>query len=511
MKRKFIKSSVTILSALVITGVLVFLSVSEAFAGKKIRLNSKKLDIMESESHVLRLIGAGKNVKWSIKSGKDNVSLESAKANRVIIYGKKAGSASVKAKFKGKTYTCKVNVSALPYTSKEPDGPQVSPQQDGTDNTNTTQQPEESKKWRAVAGFGSELLQNTWEKGENIMVSPISVYNALAMAANGAKGETLAQIENAFGMSLSECNNYLASYNSSLPSGSKYKLSPANSIWIKEREDFIVEQDFIDKNMEVFNASVYPAAFNNETKNNINNWVNKNTDGMINKVIDEIPEDAQMYLINALAFDAEWRKPYNSSQVREGVFTEENGKKEDVQMMYSEEDIYIEDKDTTGFIKYYADNKYAFIALLPNEGIGMEDYIKNLDGQKLDSLIGNKRNAEVKTAIPKFESEFETKLNDALADMGIIDAFDTNKADFTGIGRFLDGDGLRIDDVIHKTFIKVDEKGTKAGAVTAVSMIKCTSLMPGEVKKVYLDRPFIYIIADCQTWLPAFIGIVQDM
>ena len=78
-------------------------------------------------------------------------------------------------------------------------------------------------------------------------------------------------------------------------------------------------QDFIDKNMEVFNASVYPAAFNNETKNNINNWVNKNTDGMINKVIDEIPEDAQMYLINALAFDAEWRKPYNSSQVREGV------------------------------------------------------------------------------------------------------------------------------------------------------------------------------------------------
>ena len=83
-----------------------------------------------------------------------------------------------------------MNVSALPYTSKEPDGPQVSPQQDGTDNTNTTQQPEESKKWRAVAGFGSELLQNTWEKGENIMVSPISVYNALAMAANGAKGET---------------------------------------------------------------------------------------------------------------------------------------------------------------------------------------------------------------------------------------------------------------------------------------------------------------------------------
>ena len=81
MKRKFIKSSVTILSALVITGVLVFLSVSEAFAGKKIQLNSKKLDIMESESHVLRLIGAGKNVKWSIKSGKDNVSLESAKAN----------------------------------------------------------------------------------------------------------------------------------------------------------------------------------------------------------------------------------------------------------------------------------------------------------------------------------------------------------------------------------------------------------------------------------------------
>ena len=127
-------------------------------------------------------------------------------------------------------------------------------------------------------------------------------------------------------------------------------------------------------------------------------------------------------------------------------------------MMYSEEDVYIEDKDTTGFIKYYADNKYAFIALLPNEGIGMEDYINNLDGQKLDSLIGNRMDAEVKTAMPKFESGFETKLNDALMDMGITDAFDDDRADFTGIGRFLDGNGLRIDDVIHKTFIKVNGK-----------------------------------------------------
>lgn len=511
MKRKFIKGSVTILSALVITAALVFLPVNGAFAGKKVQLSSKKLNILENESHVLKLTGAGKSVKWSIKKGKDSVSLENAKANSVTIYGKQAGSASVQAKFKGKTYTCKVNVSALPYPSKEPDNPQVSPQPDETDNTSTTQPPEESKKWRAVAGFGSGLLQNTWEKDENIMVSPISVYNALAMTANGAKGETLAQIEKVFGMSLSECNDYLASYNSSLPSGSKYKLSPANSIWIKEREDFIVEQAFIDKNKEVFNASVYPAAFNSGTKDDINNWVNKNTDGMIKKVIDEIPEDAQMYLINALAFDAEWRKPYDNSQVSDGVFTEESGKKEDVKMMYSDEDIYIEDKDTTGFIKYYADNKYAFIALLPNEGIGMEDYIKSLDGQKLDNLIGGRKDAEVKTAMPKFESEFETKLNDALINMGITDAFDSNKADFTGIGRFLDGDGLRIDDVIHKTFIKVDEKGTKAGAVTAVSMVKCTALMPGEVKRVYLDRPFVYIIADCQTWLPAFIGVVQDM
>lgn len=511
MKKKFIRNSVIILSALAITTVLAFLSANGALAGKKVQLSSKKLDIMEDESQVIKLTGAGKNVKWSIKNGKDNVSLENAKANSVTVYGKQAGSASVQAKFKGKTYICKVYVSALPYTSKEPDEPQALPQPDGTGNTSTTQLPEESKKWRAVAGFGSELLQNTWEKDENVMVSPISVYNALAMTANGAKGETLAQIEKVFGMSLSECNDYLASYNSSLPSGSKYKLSPANSIWYKEREDFIVEQAFLDKNKEVFNASVYPAAFNNETKNNINNWVNKNTDGMIKKVIDEIPEDAQMYLINALAFDAEWRKPYESSQVRDGVFTKENGKESDIKLMYSEEDTYIEDNDTTGFIKYYADNKYAFIALLPNEGIGMEDYIKSLDGQKLDNLIGNRRDAEVKTAMPKFESGFGTKLNDALINMGITDAFDADKADFTGIGRFLDGYGLCIDDVIHKTFIKVDEKGTKAGAVTSVSMVKCSAVMEEEIKKVYLDRPFVYIIADCQTWLPAFIGVVQDI
>ena len=508
MKKKFIRSRVTILSALAITTVLAFLSANGALAGKKVQLSSKKLDIMEDESHVLKLTGAGKNVKWSIRKGKDTVLLENAKANSVTVYGKQAGSASVQAKFKGKTYICKVDVSALAYPSSGPGNPEPSSQPDGT---GSTQLPEDSKKWRAVAGFGSELLQNTWEKDKNVMVSPVSVYNALAMTANGAKGETLAQIEKVFGMSLSECNDYLGSYNSSLPSGSKYKLSPANSIWYKEREDFILEQAFIDKNKEVFNASVYPAAFNNETKDNINSWVNKNTDGMIKKVIDEIPEDVQMYLINALAFDAEWRKPYESNQVMDGIFTEESGKKEDVQMMYSKENVYVEDKDTTGFIKYYADNKYAFIALLPNEGIGMEDYIKSLDGQKLDNLIGSRRDTAVNAAMPKFESGFGTKLNNALINMGITDAFDADKADFTGIGRFLDGYGLCIDDVIHKTFIKVDENGTKAGAVTVISMAECAAMVPEEIKTVYLDRPFVYIIADCQTWLPAFIGVLQDI
>ena len=158
----------------------------------------------------------------------------------------------------------------------------------------------------ALSDFGVRLLKQCYEGDKNTLISPVSVASALAMTANGAKDETLTQMENVLGMESSALNIFLKGYRENLPSGSKYKMNLANAIWFKDRPDFTVKEDFLQRNADYYSAGLYKAPFDNTTKKEINSWVDENTDGMIKEILDKIPEDAVMYLVNALAFDGEW-------------------------------------------------------------------------------------------------------------------------------------------------------------------------------------------------------------
>ena len=359
----------------------------------------------------------------------------------------------------------------------------------------------------ALAEFAVRLFKSSNTDGENILISPLSVICALAMTANGAQGETLEQMEEVFGLSVPELNEYLSAYMKNLPSGEKYKLSLANSIWFKDEESFAPEKDFLQTNADYYDAAVYKAPFDDSTRDEINEWVEENTDGMIEDILDKIPADAIMYLINALAFDAEWADIYNENEVREGEFTTESGEEQSVELMYNEEGRYLDDGSATGFIKPYADGKYAFAALLPNEGISVGEYLESLSGEGLMDTLNNAGARTVNTAIPKFESEYSAELNDVLISMGMTDAFDPSRADLSGISKATE---LFISRVIHKTYINVDEKGTQAGAATVVEVGK-TSAGPTDPKSVILDRPFVYMLIDCETNLPFFIGTLMSV
>lgn len=362
----------------------------------------------------------------------------------------------------------------------------------------------------AIAGFAVKLFQNSVPAAKNTLVSPLSVLCALAMTANGAKGETLTQMEEAFGLSVQELNDYLHAYLERLPSEDKYKLSVADSIWFRDDDKLTVKQSFLQTNADYYGASIYKAAFDEGTLKDINAWVGDNTDGMIQNILDKIPDGAVMYLINALAFDAEWDNIYKESQVHDGAFTTESGEKRDVEMMYGSENRYLDDGNATGFLKYYADRKYAFAALLPNEGVSIEDYAASLTGEGLMNTLDNAQNAEVETAVPKFESEYSVEMSDILKSMGMANAFDVNMADFTGLGKSEAGN-IFISRVIHKTYIAVDEKGTRAGAATVVENSAGSAAPAEEPKIVYLDRPFVYMLIDCETNLPLFIGTMMDI
>lgn len=353
--------------------------------------------------------------------------------------------------------------------------------------------------------FYVRLLQNSNVEGENILISPLSIISALGMTSNGAEENTKQQMENTLGLSVSQLNEYMSSMLGTLSSEEKYQLNLANSIWIKDIDTLTIESDFLQENTDIYGSEVYPAAFDDATLQDINTWVSDNTDGMIDSILNEIPSGAVMYLINALTFDGEWEEIYSESEILEGEFTTEDGENQTVEMMYHKENIYLEDEQTTGFMKYYADRKYAFVALLPKEDISVNEYLLSLSGEKLASLLSNTTDATVKTALPKFEQEYNVEMSDILINMGITDAFHEELADFTGIGHSEIGN-LFINRVLHKTYIAVDEKGTRAGAATAVEIETKGALIDENVKTVYLDRPFVYMLIDCENNLPIFMG-----
>ena len=364
----------------------------------------------------------------------------------------------------------------------------------------------------AVADFGVRLFKTSMEEGENTLISPLSVLYALAMTANGADGETLTQMEKVLGMDVDNLNSYMLAYLDLLPETKDYKMSLANSIWFKDDPNFTVEQSFLQTNADYYGAGAYKAAFDEGTRNDINNWVKEHTDGMIPEIIDEIPDEAIMYLVNALAFDAKWADEYEEHQIREGRFTMEDGTRQDVDMMHSEEYTYLEDDLATGFIKYYKDRKYAFVAMLPNEGVSVSQYVDSLTGEHLRELLNNPQDLTVFASIPKFETEYDIEMSEVLQKMGMTDAFDWQVADFSRLGTYnVDGMNICINRVLHKTFISVSEQGTRAGAATAVEMVAEGAAEIIEYKEVVLDRPFVYMLIDCETNLPFFIGSMMNV
>ena len=364
----------------------------------------------------------------------------------------------------------------------------------------------------AASDFGVRLFKTSMEEGKNTLISPLSVLYALAMTANGADGETLTQMEKVLGMDVDKLNSYMLAYLDLLPESKDYKMSLANSIWFKDDPNFAVEQSFLQTNADYYGAGAYKAAFDEGTRNDINNWVKEHTDGMIPEIIDEIPDEAIMYLVNALAFDAKWADEYEEHQIREGRFTMEDGTRQNVDMMHSEEYTYLEDDLATGFIKYYKDRKYAFVAMLPNEGVSVSQYVDSLTSEHLRELLNNPQDLTVFASIPKFETEYDIEMSEVLQEMGMTDAFDYRVADFSKLGTYnVDGMNICINRVLHKTFISVSEQGTRAGAATAVEMVAEGAMEIVEFKEVVLDRPFVYMLIDCETNLPFFIGTMMNV
>jgi len=362
----------------------------------------------------------------------------------------------------------------------------------------------------ADQAFGFELFREVYNLSEedNIMISPLSVSYALGMTYNGAAGTTLQAFNDVlhFGDLTSEEVNesYKDLMDQMLNLDDKIEFSIANSIWY--RLGFQVLSEFIATNKEYFDAEVKEIDFSDpQTVEDINQWIEDKTNGKIKDMLDFIPVDAVMYLINAIYFNAPWKYEFEKGETYQGDFNLADGTKHQVDYMRVSGNFqYTSNADFTAVELPYGDSTFSMVVMLPSTEKEVSDLVSVLDGTHWDAWFENSIYTGVQIDLPKFKYEFKKLLNDPLTDLGLGVAFSEVEADFTRIHP--DGD-LFISRVIHQTFIDVQEEGTEAAAATIVE-ISFTSTGGGDPINFKADKPFLYLIKENSTGAIVFIGKV---
>ncbi|MDP4132972.1 MAG: serpin family protein [Bacillota bacterium] len=329
---------------------------------------------------------------------------------------------------------------------------------------------------------------------KNYMFSPLSIKMALAMAAVGADGDTqneilkVLQIQN-----LDEFNELSAKLIKEYSENDKVKLNIANSLWLNADycKDVDFESSFKDTIQKYYGADSSKVNNANAVES-VNKWVKNKTNGKITQLISD--SNFLAYIVNAVYFKGEWAEQFAPEATRKAEFTDRNGKRTEIDFMNMTGNFYYYEDSSVQMLKLpYKDGKTSmYIAIPQGRTIDLDKYIEKMESKR------------VKLSLPKFKTEYSTKLIDTLSQMGIHTAFDADKADFKKMFTEI-SENVFISDVIHKTYINVDENGTEAAAVTGIGF--ATSCMQVDPPIVFnADKPFTYFIRDDENGEILFMG-----
>lgn len=354
--------------------------------------------------------------------------------------------------------------------------------------------------------FGLKLLQQTYreESGKNVFQSPASVYLALGMTYNGAKGETAAEFAKVLGSSgsLVEFNNGCAGLQGLL----NRRFCLANSIWLNSPFAEKIDGEFLTRDKKSFGASVSTLNLNSRgSADLINKWVKDNTNGRIDPKYDKFDPNTAMLLINTITFKSDWKQKFSANDTRDGSFHSISGDKT-VKFMHGMRPKYMEDSTAQGVLLPYDDGKTSMLILLPKKD--MNDLLGKLTASSLVEYAAESRESKkvVCLSLPRVNFSTDVLLNDSLEAMGLKLPFGGG-ADFTGMAAKSANLGLYISKVRHMTYLAIDEKGTEAAAATAVEMdasgVPTTNVMN-------VDHPFFAAILNDETGAVLFSGIVND-
>lgn len=360
--------------------------------------------------------------------------------------------------------------------------------------------------------FGFDLFRKlqTEKPEENLFISPMSIGTALTMTLNGAAGATRGEMLKTLNLQHLDLDKINAAYQTWLRV--MPNLDPAvtarmaNSIWY--REGFPVRPPFLATCTDYYQSEVAALNFADPAAvSTINNWVSSATEGRIQNMLDNIPDNAVMYLINAIYFKGDWKTPYDPKNTFQAPFYRTDGATVQMDLMnhggirlpYSETDLF-----QAVDLAYGKEDAFSMTVFLPKENTSVSDLAARLEaGEWTDWMRGFAVDSII-FGMPKFELAYEKTLNNVLIALGMTSAFNPDSADFS---QLVDGPQVYIDEVKHKSFIKVDEKGTEAAAATSVG-VGVTSLP--QIPTVILNRPFLFVIREKGTNAVLFVGQLMN-
>jgi serpin B len=346
----------------------------------------------------------------------------------------------------------------------------------------------------ATNQFGFELLRQVIaveDRGNNIFLSPLSASVALGMAWNGAVGTTRTEMETTLGFAGIDRQEANEAYQSVIKL--LVELDPdvtmtiANSIWA--REGLPLREEFVDLNETYFDAPVRVLDFDrDESADSINGWVYDNTGGKITEIVSKpLPPNLLALLINAVYFKAAWTSRFDPDSTIAGEFHRYDGSVSECRFMrlHSGFDLY-GNAYFDALRLPYGDSSFNMMLILPDSGVNETDILNRFTADNWAQWTESFVRREGELLLPKFKFEYEIKLNEVLKVMGIQAAF----SDFADFREMVEGGGVKISEVKQKTFVQVNEEGTEAAAVTAIS-IGPTSILPS----VFMfNRPFLFVI-----------------
>lgn len=359
-----------------------------------------------------------------------------------------------------------------------------------------------------LTNLALDLLKQTADSPTR-MISPLSLAEALAMLAEGASGETLHQLEKFLGLARPTLRRSLSVLRSTFAQASEDQLLQANSLWSDEH-GFTPSPAYLRRVSEYYAAEVHqiPLAAH-DAAHRINGWVKGATDGMIPRLVEEdMLQGLRLLLINALCFNAEWARAF-MSHTCPASFTCADGTPVTADFMHSKcEHLLLSHKGAQGFVKPYTGGNFCFAAILPPEGISAEEYLAELNGTTLRHMLRTPTECpSLRVKMPAFRSDYSITLNDTLKALGLTQIF----SPAAELDRMGEADGrLCVDAVLQKTHIEVNTAGTRAAAVTAVTVMTTSLMPPEEYRELVFDRPFLYAILHTDTHTPIFMGIMAD-